>query len=63
MTRFTRLNNRNLLYAASALPPAIFILSGNAALGLLFLLCVVAARFSRPTPSKDSGANPPDGSR
>lgn len=48
MNRFTSDLNRNLLYAISALPPAIFLVSGHAVLGLLFLACVVGGRFSRP---------------
>jgi hypothetical protein len=51
MPRFTKDINRNLLYAASALPPAIFIVTGHAVLGLLFLACVVGGRFSRPAQS------------
>jgi hypothetical protein len=43
-----RASNRNLLYALSVSPPAIFLATGHVALGLVFLLCVVGARFSRP---------------
>ena len=48
MTSFTSDLNRNLLYAVSAVPPAIFLVSGHLVLGLLFLACVVGGRFSRP---------------
>jgi hypothetical protein len=41
-------SSRNLLYALSVGPPAIFLATGHVALGLVFLLCVVGARFSRP---------------
>ena len=40
--------NRDLLYALSVLPPTIFLLTGHAALGCLFVACVVGGRFSRP---------------
>jgi hypothetical protein len=43
---------RNQLYALAVLPPAIFLLAGHVVLGLLFVLCVVAGRFSRPRPQK-----------
>jgi hypothetical protein len=48
MTRISSsLRNRNLLYALSALPPVIFLLTGHVLLGVLFLACVVGGRFSR----------------
>ena len=58
MTRFTSDLNRNLLYALSALPPAIFLVTGHVALGVLFLACVVGGRFSRPNPPGDSQTTP-----
>jgi hypothetical protein len=50
MNRYTNSNNfnRNVLYAVSALPPAIFLIAGHVVLGVLFLACVVGGRFSRP---------------
>jgi hypothetical protein len=63
MNRFTNDINRNLLYALSALPPAIFLVSGHVVLGLLFLACVVGGRFSRPRQngsSDDSHRTVPD---
>jgi hypothetical protein len=54
MTRFTSDINRNLLYALSALPPAIFLVTGHVLLGVLFLACVVGGRLSRPKPSRRS---------
>lgn len=46
--RYKRAFRRNQLYAVAVLPPALFLLTGHVVLGLVFLLCVVAARFSRP---------------
>jgi hypothetical protein len=46
--RHKRAFRRNQLYAVAVLPPALFLLAGHVLLGLVFLLCVVAARFSRP---------------
>jgi hypothetical protein len=43
---------RNQLYALAVLPPAIFLVTGHVLLGLLFVLCVVGGRFSRPRPQK-----------
>jgi hypothetical protein len=49
MTSFYKRSfNRNLLYALAVVGPALFLLSGHILLGLLFLLSVAAARFSRP---------------
>jgi hypothetical protein len=39
---------RNQLYAVAVLPPTVFLIAGHGALGLIFVLCVVATRFSRP---------------
>jgi hypothetical protein len=51
---------RNHLYAVAVLPPAIFLVSGHVVLGVVFLLCVVGGRFSRPratrSPQKNSHA-------
>jgi hypothetical protein len=44
--------SRNQLYALAILPPTIFLLTGHVLLGLLFVLCVVGGRFSRPRPAK-----------
>jgi hypothetical protein len=41
-------SKRNSLYALAVLPPLIFIVAGHVLLGIVFLACVVAARFSRP---------------
>ena len=60
MTSFyKRFLDRNLLYALAVLAPALFLLSGHILFGLLFLLSVVAARFSRPraVPSPQTGAH------
>ena len=46
--RYKRAFRRNQLYAVAVLPPALFVLACHVVLGLVFLLCVVAARFSRP---------------
>jgi hypothetical protein len=43
---FGFLLNRNLLFAFGVLPPAIYTFNGHAWLGLLFVACVVAGRFS-----------------
>jgi len=48
MTRFRHiLGDRNLLYAFAVLAPVVYLLAGHVIPGLVFLLCVVAARFSR----------------
>jgi hypothetical protein len=39
---------RDSLYALAVLPPVIFLLSGHVLLGIVFLACVMAGRFSRP---------------
>ncbi len=63
MTRLKTNLNHNLLYAASALPPAIFLLTGHVVLGLLFLACVVRGRFSRPgDPTRSRSTTKPTGS-
>ena len=38
--------NRNLLFAFGVLPPAVYVFDGHVWLGLLFIACVVAGRFS-----------------
>jgi hypothetical protein len=43
---------RNQLYALAVLPPAIFLITGHVVLGLLFVLCVVGGRLSRPRPQR-----------
>ena len=43
---FGFLLNRDLLLAFGVLPPALYTFSGHAWLGLLFVACVVAGRFS-----------------
>jgi hypothetical protein len=49
MNKFsTRAFSRNQLFALAVLPPTIFLFTGHVLLGLVFLLCVVAGRFSRP---------------
>jgi hypothetical protein len=47
-----RATSRNQLYALAVLPPVIFLVTGHVVLGLLFVLCVVGGRFSRPRPEK-----------
>jgi hypothetical protein len=47
-----KFTSRNQLYALAVLPPAIFLVTGHAVLGLLFVLCVVGGRFSRPRPHR-----------
>jgi|HubBroStandDraft_1064217.scaffolds.fasta_scaffold1500315_2 hypothetical protein len=42
---------RNVLYALAVLAPALYLVSGHIVLGLVFLACVMAARFSRPRPA------------
>jgi hypothetical protein len=49
MTAFYR-RRANVLYALAVLPPTIFLLTGHVVLGVVFVLCVVAGRFSRPRP-------------
>ncbi len=46
ITRYWK--NANLLYALAVIPPVIFLFAGHVLLGLVFLACVVAGRFSRP---------------
>jgi hypothetical protein len=41
---------RNLLYALAAIAPGVYLVTGHIVLGLVFLLSVMAARFSRPRP-------------
>lgn len=49
MNKFsTKAFSRNQLYALAVLPPTIFLFTGHVLLGVIFLLCVVAGRFSRP---------------
>jgi hypothetical protein len=43
---FRRFLDRNVLLAFGVLPPTLFLLDGHVWLGLVFLACVVAARFS-----------------
>jgi hypothetical protein len=45
---YKRAFSRNQLYALAVSPPALFLLTGHVVLGLVFLLCVVGGRFSRP---------------
>jgi hypothetical protein len=53
MNKFsTRAFSRNQLYALAVLPPTIFPFTGHVLLGLVFLVCVVAGRFSRPRPRR-----------
>jgi hypothetical protein len=52
MTNLGHKATRNQLYALAVLPPAIFLVTGHVVLGLLFILCVVGGRFSRPRPQK-----------
>jgi hypothetical protein len=35
-----------VLFAAGVLPPALYVFDGHVVLGLLFIACVVAGRFS-----------------
>jgi len=51
---YQRLFNRNLLYAFSAVPAAYFVSTGRVLIALVLVVCVVAARFSRPTPRDSS---------
>lgn len=48
----TKAFSRNQLYALAVLPPTIFLFTGHVLLGVVFLLCVVAGRFSRPRPQR-----------
>lgn len=54
---YTKAFSRNQLYALAVFPPTIFMLSGHVILGLVFLLCVVAGRFSRPRASRSQRKN------
>jgi hypothetical protein len=49
---------RNRLYAGVALPPVIFLVSGHVVLGVVFLLCVVAGRLSRPRATRSQRKAP-----
>ena len=47
MSHFSRwFHDRNVLFAAGVLPPALYVFDGHVVLGLLFIACVVAGRFS-----------------
>jgi hypothetical protein len=41
-----RLLNRNLLFAFGVLVPLLYAINGHVWLGILFIACVVAGRFS-----------------
>ena len=45
---YKRFFDRDLLLALGVLPPALFLFGGHVVLGLVFMGCVVAARFSVP---------------
>ena len=45
---YRRFLDRNVLLAVGVLPPALFLFGGHVWLGLVFLACVVAGRFSVP---------------
>jgi hypothetical protein len=50
MARFYKpLLNRNVLLALGVLPPTLFLFNGHLWLGLVFMACVVAGRFSVPS--------------
>ena len=47
MSQFSRwFRDRNVLFALGVLPPAVFLFDGHVVLGLVFVACVVAGRFS-----------------
>jgi hypothetical protein len=56
---YERAFNRNQLYAVAVPPPVIFLLTGHVVLGVVFVLCVVGARFSRPRPRRAPRKRPP----
>jgi hypothetical protein len=47
---YKRFLDRNVLLALGVLPPTLFLFGGHVVLGLVFMACVVAGRFSVRAP-------------